>query len=70
MVTLNPLGLEIVYNALSAANPSAHRLGQSLAIRALEILGAIGLIEFTIRKLLLMRQRRKYNQAASGANNG
>ncbi len=69
VVTLNPLGLEIVYNALSAADPSAHRLGLSLAIRALEILGAIGLTEFGIRKLLLMRQRRKYNQAASGAKN-
>ena len=67
VVTLNPLGLEIVYNAVSPVNPSAHSLGQSLAIHALEIMGAIGLIEFTIRKLLLRRQRRKNNQAASGA---
>lgn len=70
VISLNPLGLEIIYNALSAVNPSAHRLGQSLAIRALEIMGAVGLIEFGIRKLLLMRQRRKFNQAASGADNG
>ena len=70
VISLNPLGLEIIYNALSVVNPSAHSLGQSLAIRALEIMGAVGLIEFGIRKLLLMRQRRKFNQAASGADNG
>jgi len=70
VISLNPLGLEIIYNALSVVNPSAHSLGQSLAIRTLEIMGAVGLIEFGIRKLLLMRQRRKFNQAASGADNG
>lgn len=67
VVVLNPLGLEIVSNAISAGNPSARSLAQALAIRASEIMGAVGLIEFGIRKLLLMRQRRKYNQAASGA---
>jgi hypothetical protein len=67
VVVLNPLGLEIVANAFSAGNPTARNLAQVLATHAAEILGALGLVEFGIRKLLLRRQRRKYNQAASGA---
>jgi len=70
VISLNPLGLEIIYNALSAGEQLARSLGQFLVYCGLGILTGLGLIEFTIRKLLLMRQRRKYNQAASGADNG
>ena len=66
VVALNPIGLEIIHSAFSAGEQLACSLGQFLVYCALGIAAALGLIEFGIRKLLLMRQRR----LASGADNG
>ena len=58
VVALNPIGLDIIYNAFSSGEQLARTLGQFLIYCALGIAFAVGLIEFGIRKFLLLRQRR------------
>lgn len=66
VVTLNPIGLEIIHSAFSASEQLARSLGQFLVYCVLGGLAAIGAVEFAIRKYLMLRQR----QLASGADNG
>ncbi|MDB5567739.1 MAG: hypothetical protein JWP84_4305 [Tardiphaga sp.] len=63
---LNPVGYDIIYNAYHSGEQLARSLGQFLIYCALGILVALGLIEFGIRKVLILRQRR----SASGVDHG
>ena len=59
IAALNPIGLEIIHSAFSSGEQLARTLGQFLVYCALGIAAGVGLIEFGIRKFLLIRQCRK-----------
>ena len=66
IAALNPIGLEIIHSAVSSGEQLARTLGQFLVYCALGIAAGVGLIEFGIRKYLLMRQRRVARGVANG----
>ena len=70
VVSLNPIGLEVIHSAFSSGEQLARTLGQFLVYCALGVAFAVGLIEFGIRKFLLTRQRRKNNREARGVVHG
>ena len=67
--TLNPLGFAVI-NATVSGEQLARTIGTLMFAVALGVIALIALIEFGIRKYLMARQRRKNEQAASGAVNG
>jgi hypothetical protein len=66
VVSLNPIGLEIIHTAFSSGEQLARTLGQFLVYCALGIAAGVGVIEFGVRKFLLMRQRRHARGVANG----
>ncbi|MBX9712066.1 MAG: hypothetical protein K2X60_13620 [Xanthobacteraceae bacterium] len=57
-VLLNPVGLNILDNAFNSGEQLSRSLGQLIVYSTMGCLAVLGLIEFGIRKFLIVRQRR------------